>query len=264
MLSQNDGSMLCKYTDTFFQDRDGSHDLFHAFRVCANACKISTVDTLLTTIAALLHDTCDHKYATQKVQLVAMRSVLTSILTDVEIDHIVGVVANTSFSRYKAHGEPTLPPQALVIWRQLSDCDMLEALGVVGCIRTLLYQGFRNAKLPDGLSYIQDELIPKCVLFMHSEVARKEANLRTNSMVHFVTWIQNDVQGETYAQKLIEWGSKRASFMEVLSEILRCWPVWIRTELLREFDFAPMCEITRFLGDVDILKSYVKVCRMIV
>lgn len=164
---------------------DGSHDIEHARRVRANARhlgrSLDATQLALAEISSYAHDTCDAKYDGKR-RLQRLRDVIVRDgRPSADADGIVRVVDAVSYSRLRSEGPPPLAPALLPVWRCVSDADMLEALGVTGMVRTLLYQGAQRMPLESALAYIREALL-QCADYIELPDAREEAARRRTSM----------------------------------------------------------------------------------
>ena len=69
------------------------------------------------------------------------------------------VLPHISFSKRLAHGDPIgLTKTELQVYNIVSDADMLEAMGVVGVIRTFMFQAVMNNRSQSALTHIKETL----------------------------------------------------------------------------------------------------------
>ena len=230
---------ILKYTETQLQGYDGSHDIFHAIQVAFNVCKIAEEELKLSVFAALLHDTCDPKYVNKEERLEETKKFLNNYLTHNEIEDVLDAIKYTSYSKLKNEGIPKLSTtRSQKIWRNVSDADMLEAIGITGVIRTLMYQGFKEKNLDHALNYMRNELT-HCDKYIEKEVAKNEANNRKKTMEKFLSNI-NDVNVHNLAEIFMLEGAKRTPFLKVLQkcnkEITNI--PWLHSKLEEEISFV--------------------------
>jgi len=208
---------ILTYTEIKLKHYDGSHDIFHAIQVAFNVCKIAKEEVRLSVFAALLHDTCDPKYVNKEERLVETKCFLKKYLEEKEIQDILEAIDNTSYTKLKKEGAPILKTErSQKIWRNLADADMLEAIGITGVIRTLMYQGFKEMHLGQAINYMQNELT-HCDEYIENEIAKKEAQKRRKRMQYFLSNINKD-NVKSLAQIFMMEGSQKTSFVNVLQK----------------------------------------------
>tara|TARA_Y100000746_G_C15444633_1_gene424429 strand:- start:858 stop:1586 length:729 start_codon:yes stop_codon:yes gene_type:complete len=229
---------ILSYTEKQLKNYDGSHDIFHAIQVAFNVCKIAKEEVRLSVFAALLHDTCDPKYVNKEHRLKETRHFLLKHLRESEIEDVLDAINNTSYSKLKREGVPKLKTsRSRKIWRNIADADMLEAMGVTGVIRTLMYQGFKEKNLGQALTYMNDELTD-CEKYIKNEVAKKEARDRKNTMEQFLANMYKKEVKKIAETFMIE-GSQKSSFLKVLqkhSQDIKSIP-WLHSKLEEEIFF---------------------------
>ena len=166
---------------------DGSHDAEHAERVARNAARLCARADLrdVCVAAALAHDTCDPKYVADKeASLEALRTTLRTAarLPDARARLVVDVVREVSYTELRTRGPPRhLGADAYYAWSVVADADMLEAMGVVGVLRTLMYQGYARRPLDAAVDYAEAHLV-SCAEHMSHAAARAEAAERARTM----------------------------------------------------------------------------------
>lgn len=222
------------------KDYDGSHDIHHAINVAKNVTCIHKQDgdlQKLAIIAALLHDTCDKKYVDKEKALSDIKGFLTNHLPSDDVDDILSAIQHISFSSLRINGPPQLNSRSMQIWRIVSEADMLEAIGVTGFIRTLMYQGHKENNLEDARAYMSEQLVPHCNVFIQEKNVREEARLRTLSMKHLVHSMDRDRSFENVARCIMLEGSQKSKFMNVVKQYVM-GNDWVEREYLREFAFS--------------------------
>lgn len=132
---------------------DCSHDYAHVERVRRLAKELAAAehaDLLVTDLAALLHDVNDHKYDGGGVDLRALLR-RGDALTAAQIDAILHVVDNVSYSKQVAQADSAAP----VLTKELMcvrDADRLDAIGAVGIARCAAFSAARNRPLYDAFT----------------------------------------------------------------------------------------------------------------
>ncbi|MGN7476386.1 HD domain-containing protein [Solibacillus silvestris] len=128
-----------------YENMDASHDFQHIERVYANAMAILKTEPLanekIVSLAVLLHDVSDAKYAEDKAQ---EERILDEIgITENEKSHIRTVIAEVSFNGGNVLEATTVESKIV------RDADRLDAIGAVGIARTFSYGGAKGRKLYD-------------------------------------------------------------------------------------------------------------------
>ncbi len=144
---------LIEATKTFvketLKDAEGGHDWFHIERVYKNALLIAkgeTVDLLVVTLGALLHDIADSKFHNGDSTIgpkVAGAFLLKHNLDSATINHVIKIIENISYSS-NIGIENTFKSIELDV---VQDADRLDAIGAIGIARTFNYGGFKNRAL---------------------------------------------------------------------------------------------------------------------
>ncbi len=131
------------------KNAEGGHDWFHIERVYNNTLLISeteNVNKLVVKLAALLHDIADSKFhnGDETIGPNKAKSFLESQnISDNDIEHIVNIIANMSYS--KSLGNDTLFTSLEL--QVVQDADRLDAIGAIGIARAFNYGGFKNRAL---------------------------------------------------------------------------------------------------------------------
>ena len=229
---------------------DGSHDITHAKRVLCNAYRIwvsermhITRTTDLVLLAAFTHDTCDHKYGdtmcmAQKLQ----NAMCLENLRSSEIEVVISVVCNISYSRLKSIGNPKMPSHSLRVWKIVSDADILEAMGATGIMRTLMYQGWKGRNFEEACQYITTNLL-ECEDYLHTACAKQEGRIRTSHMDYMMKQSKDEHVNDLF-QIIYNHGRAQTSFQTLYSvlsnrDINICIPVsHFIDNLRRECEFA--------------------------
>ena len=176
------------------QGYDKSHDLEHHELVLKNVLSIleteprkDTRTINLTCISALLHDTIDDKYCSyeQKLQKQAeLHSFLEEYASD-EVDNILWIINNISFSKEKKRGYPAVhdDPEITLALRIVSDADKIEALGVTGIQRML---DFNMGTPSDTLSAIPKRTSVESMVLRIKEHTEEKLALLKDHYIHTV------------------------------------------------------------------------------
>ncbi|WP_047549634.1 HD domain-containing protein [Psychroserpens sp. Hel_I_66] len=132
------------------ENAEGGHDWFHTHRVFKNAMLISkneSVNLLVVSLGALLHDIADSKFykgdetiGPQKARQFLFENNVDSTV----IEHVVNIIKHISFKG--GNEAQTFSSSELDV---VQDADRLDAIGAIGIARTFNYGGFKNRKLFD-------------------------------------------------------------------------------------------------------------------
>lgn len=207
--------MLLNYLKYSLRNRDGSHDINHSYRVLKNLCKYYEVDKY-NSIACLFHDSCDPKYTDKYEKLTELKKVLTeSTHYDTsEINDITSAIEHISYKKLIKEGEPKfLNERSFRIWRQVSDADMLDAIGKYGLIRCLLYEGYtENLDLDAALDYITIKLRN-----IDYYISIRDENITSlkNEMIYYAENIRNSEKLRIIANNIMLEGYKKKSFDKI-------------------------------------------------
>jgi HD superfamily phosphodiesterase len=222
------------------QKYDGSHDLFHAQKVACNAFKISKHEAYLSVIAAFLHDTCDPKYVSKQYGLNRIKEFLSIFLCIDEIDDICDAIQHTSFSKLKRNGLPLCSTsRSFKIWRNLADSDMLEALGIIGVFRTLMYQGFKQKNINEAIYYISNNII-ECDKYITSKELENEVQRRKKNTAKFLQEYDKHAKVQDIANKIMHEGTLKTSFLKTIEKHMKELQAigWLWIELAKDIAYA--------------------------
>lgn len=129
---------------------EAGHDWFHIERVYKTALTINEVaqaDTLVVSLAALLHDIADSKFNNGDEEIgprIAGEFMESLDLSPEIILHVKQIILNMS---YKASlGTVSFHSKELEV---VQDADRLDAIGAIGIARAFTYGGFKNRVLYD-------------------------------------------------------------------------------------------------------------------
>lgn len=129
---------------------EAGHDWFHIERVYKTALTINEsaqADTLVVSLAALLHDIADSKFNNGDEEIgprIAGEFMASLNLAPEIILHVKQIILNMS---YKASlGTVSFHSKELEV---VQDADRLDAIGAIGIARAFTYGGFKNRVLYD-------------------------------------------------------------------------------------------------------------------
>lgn len=164
------------------------HDYNHAIRVLNNAKKIvleeknDNINDKIIFISSLIHDCIDHKlFCDIDKQIEKIIELLKDILNDNEIDEVLDIIQNISFSKNK---------KLTNINAQICcDADRLDALGAIGIIRTIEYGAVNNRKFDNGenatINHFYDKLL-KLKDLMYTDTGKSLAHSRHQFLEDFL------------------------------------------------------------------------------
>ena len=182
---------LLLFVQSETKDYDESHDFFHAQAVFENAMNILKETPVnlpidvekIVTMAAYLHDVCDHKYKASHTKYFRMESFIGQYCTPSEKMIINGIIKNVSFSKEKK-GQLEDMGEYQILRNIVSDADKLEALGEVGLRRCIAYT--RTLK-PEH--QVREHVIQHChdkLLHLKDDYIRTDAGKRMAEPLHQV------------------------------------------------------------------------------
>ena len=90
-----------------------------------------------------------------------------------------------SFSQRRRNGDPNLDTELLKIYFIVSDADMLESMGLVGFLRTFMYQAVHSSKTSTAYEFVQNQLL-HCNKYLYSPWAKKEGSIRHKRMIDLI------------------------------------------------------------------------------
>lgn len=132
------------------KDRSG-HDFYHVERVAKIAQELAEqegiADKMIIEAASYLHDVIDDKVAedVEKEREDLEKFLKDLDLTSLEINEIVDIIENISFSKELEHGKAKLTFAGKIV----QDADRIDALGAIGILRTAYYGGHIQSPLYD-------------------------------------------------------------------------------------------------------------------
>lgn len=133
------------------KDAEGGHDWFHTERVLKNARRIAkgeSVDELVISLGALLHDIADAKFndGDESLGPKIAKNFLSSLeLNEKIIDQVINIIAHISFKNsLPTDNQSNYNSKELQI---VQDADRLDAIGAIGIARAFNYGGFKNREL---------------------------------------------------------------------------------------------------------------------
>ncbi len=213
---------IIEHTKTFvkqeLKDAEGGHDWFHITRVYQNAlliAKTENVNTLVVSLAALLHDIADSKFHNGNENIGPDKAALfldqQNISTEYKT-HIIKIIKNMSFKNSLETNKKQFNSKELEV---VQDADRLDAIGAIGIARCFNYGGYKNRVLfdpdiPPNLNMSKEEykkstaptinhFYEKLLLLkdkMNTETGKKIAEKRNQYMEGFLTQFYNEWNGK--------------------------------------------------------------------
>jgi|TARA_B110000238_G_scaffold199085_1_gene245304 uncharacterized protein len=199
------------------KDAEGGHDWFHIDRVFKNTLLIAkdeSVDALVVSLAALLHDIADPKFYNGDETIgpkKASKFLISQKVDTKMISHVVKIIQHISYKNsLEKNGEKFSSKELEVV----QDADRLDAIGAIGIARCFNYGGFKNRALYNpaispNLTMTKEEyknsdaptinhFYEKLLLLkdkMNTNTGRKIATQRHVYMVQFLEQFDNEWNG---------------------------------------------------------------------
>ena len=201
------------YIKEIFKNEFSGHDYFHTIRVYNMALKIAdeeNADTLIVSLAALLHDVDDVKLSpeTSKNKDNARKFLKENNMDGDSINLICEIIDEISYK-----GSNSRPPKTLE-GKCVQDADRLDAIGAIGIARAFAYGGNHNRVMhnpsePPTLNMNESEYrnhVSTTInhfyekLFnlkdlMNTEIAKEIAEERTEYMKEYIDEFMNEWDG---------------------------------------------------------------------
>ena len=138
--------VIAKVEDIFKNEATG-HDASHTIRVYKTAKKLcdgTGANTLIVSLASLLHDVDDVKIFPTHINDEAAREIMFELkINEDEKEQILHIIHQVSFV-----GKDSVTPDTLE-GKIVQDADRLDALGAIGIARAFAYGGNKGRKLYD-------------------------------------------------------------------------------------------------------------------
>ena len=176
--------------DLFAGNSDG-HGMAHTTRVYQLAMKIAEgeeCDKRVVGLAALLHDTDDHKLFQTEHNANARRFLAEQGVDGETVDRICEAINAVSFSKNKGKRPET--PEGRIV----QDADRLDAMGAIGIARTFAFGGKHGRPLESSIAHFHEKLLLLKDL-MNTDKAKEMAQTRHAFMEAFLTeWALEDAR----------------------------------------------------------------------
>ncbi len=179
---------------------DASHDIVHIDNVVEHSQNIlnslsTSRDVYVSTIlAALAHDICDKKYVRNpKSKLAKVSNALLRMgFSSTIITTVTNVIPRISFSRRMKEGDPLdLTHDELLVYRIVSDADMLEAMGATGVVRTYMFQAVHGHTAKGAWIHTTNTLF-RCIDYMSFDYSMREGQVRLVRMQRICSELQKE------------------------------------------------------------------------
>lgn len=146
-----------EYINALFRDRADGHGAEHSLRVYRNAMKIAeqekNADLEIVALAALLHDTDDHKLFDTKNNANARAFLNRQTIDPEKIERICDAINSVSFSQNRGRRPETIEGKIV------QDADRLDALGAIGIARTFAFGGMHGRSMDSNIQHFYDKLL---------------------------------------------------------------------------------------------------------
>lgn len=178
-----------EYIEKLFAGNSDGHGVDHTMRVYRNAMIIAETepcDKQIVALAALLHDTDDHKLFKTEDNANARGFLKEHNLEEQKIEQIIDIINTVSFSK---NGDKK---PATIEGKIVQDADRLDAMGAVGIARTFAYGGSHGRELDASIQHFHDKLLLLKDL-MNTEKAKEMAKTRHEYLLGFLNEWENEV-----------------------------------------------------------------------
>ena len=177
MFTKENKNKLDQICLKYYLNRDKSHGIDHIQKVLTNVDKISKNyifserENIILRTCTLLHDAYDHKYFQKPEDIINIKEKISDDLIKFglswnEIQIIFIIIDNISFSKEKSQKNryydliSLLSPNMVNIRNIVSDSDKIEALGIEGIHRMILYSIHKFDKISSKI--IIDDIKQLC------------------------------------------------------------------------------------------------------
>ena len=150
-------SAAIDYVNELFEGNSDGHGADHTMRVYHNAQILMEaypeVDSFIVSLAALLHDTDDHKLFNTENNMNARSFMENKDIPAETIEQVCRIINAVSFSHNRGNSPETLEGKIV------QDADRLDAIGAIGIARTFAYGGSAGRSLSDSIKHFYDKLL---------------------------------------------------------------------------------------------------------
>ncbi len=172
-----------RYITELFNGNADGHDTEHLIRVYKNAMEIAKgypeADATVIALAALLHDTDDHKLFDHENNENTREFLKSQNVNEEVTEKICEVINMVSFSKNRGR-KPGTVEGAIV-----QDADRLDAMGAIGIARTFAYGGKHGRTLDNSMQHFYDKLLVLKVE-LNTPEAKQMAEIRHGFLEQFI------------------------------------------------------------------------------
>lgn len=145
------------YVNELFDGNSDGHGADHTMRVYRNTQILMEAypeaDSFVSSLAALLHDTDDHKLFDTENNMNARSFMKNEGIPAETIEQICIIINAVSFSHNRGKSPETLEGKIV------QDADRLDAIGAIGIARTFAFGGKSGRPLADSIKHFYDKLL---------------------------------------------------------------------------------------------------------
>ena len=145
------------YVNELFDGNSDGHGADHTMRVYRNTQILMEAypeaDSFVSSLAALLHDTDDHKLFDTENNMNARSFMKNEGIPLETIEQICIIINAVSFSHNRGKSPETLEGKIV------QDADRLDAIGAIGIARTFAFGGKSGRPLADSIKHFYDKLL---------------------------------------------------------------------------------------------------------
>ena len=178
------------YIEGLFKNASDGHDAEHSVRVYNNAMHIAKLegncDFEVVALAAILHDTDDHKLFRTENNENARAFLESQNIPADETDRICKVINSVSFSQNRGRRPETQEGKIV------QDADRLDAIGAIGIARTYAYGGKHGRSIDESTRHFSEKL-----LLLKDELNTPSAREMAGSRDEFLRMFLAELKNET-------------------------------------------------------------------
>lgn len=178
------------YIKELFEGNADGHDAAHSLRVYKNTLMILEeepgCDRMCALLAALLHDTDDHKLFNTENNANARKFLAENDVPKEMTERICEAINSVSFSKNKGKRPETA--EGCVV----QDADRLDALGAIGVARTFAFGGKNGRPLEESVDHFHEKLLLLKDM-MNTDAAKKIARERHEFLISFLDEFEKEM-----------------------------------------------------------------------
>jgi len=178
-------------TDNF----DSAHDYAHHERVAKMAKRIAqelNIDDETTAIILLgswLHELRDSKFTPPSNLVLDIENKIEN-LSFSNKTRVINIVNNVSYTKQINQVVPIMYPIEVQI---VQDADKLDAMGIIGGLRTALYSGAVNRSLNDTVQHYREKLV-NLYKMLNTEPARRIGKKRHENLIFMLRAFEEEME----------------------------------------------------------------------